>query len=73
MEEWDEAQIVAISSSSSLPDSNAEYPQKATLQSFGFTSNKNISPIKSWPTNKIRKSTYKLTYTVGKKSITVNN
>ncbi|KMQ91003.1 structure-specific endonuclease subunit slx4 [Lasius niger] len=69
MEEWDEAQIVAISSSSSLPDSNAEYPQKATLQSFGFTSNRNISPIKSWPTNKIRKSTYKLTYTVEGKPI----
>ncbi|XP_029666378.1 uncharacterized protein LOC115237462 isoform X2 [Formica exsecta] len=55
MEEWDEAQIVAISSSSSLPDNNAEYSQKATLQSFGFTSSKNISPTKSWPTNKIKK------------------
>ncbi|XP_070155029.1 uncharacterized protein MAL8P1.12 isoform X2 [Polyergus mexicanus] len=55
MEEWDEAQIVAISSSLSLPDSNAEYSQKATLQSFGFTSSKNISPTKSWPINKIKK------------------
>lgn len=56
MEEWDEAQIVAISSNSLLSDNNAEYSQKATLQSFGFTSNRNISPTKSWPTNKIKKS-----------------
>ncbi|GAB1861308.1 Structure-specific endonuclease subunit SLX4 [Camponotus japonicus] len=55
MEEWEEAQIVAISSNSSLPDSNVEYPQKATLQNFGFTSSKNISPTKNWPTNKIKK------------------
>ena len=56
MEEWDEAQIVAISSSS-LPDNNPEVPLKTTLQSFGFTSNRNISPTNNWPTNKIRKST----------------
>ncbi|KAL6428122.1 hypothetical protein ACFW04_008470 [Cataglyphis niger] len=55
MEEWDEAQIVAISSNSLLSDNNAEYSQKTTLQSFGFTSNRNISPTKSWPTNKIKK------------------
>lgn len=73
MEEWEEAQIVAISSNSSLPDSNVEYPQKATLQNFGFTSSKNISPTKNWPTNKIKKSTFQLIYIVDRKSIIADN
>ncbi|XP_020293075.1 uncharacterized protein LOC109859331 [Pseudomyrmex gracilis] len=54
MENWDEAQIAAISSSpSSLP--NAEYCHKTTLQNFGFTSNRNVSPVNSWPATKIKK------------------
>ncbi|XP_072743274.1 uncharacterized protein [Anoplolepis gracilipes] len=55
MEEWDEAQIVAISSNSSMPDNNADHLQKMTLQSFGFTNSRTISPTKNWPTNKIKK------------------
>ncbi|EGI62403.1 Structure-specific endonuclease subunit SLX4, partial [Acromyrmex echinatior] len=43
MEEWDEVQIVAISSNPSVSD-NAECPQKATLQNFGFSSRKPIEP-----------------------------
>lgn len=74
MEEWEEAQIVAISSNSLLPDSNVEYPQKATtLQNFGFTSSRNISPIKNWPTNKIKRSIYQLSYIIDRKPLTVDN
>lgn len=59
MENWDEAQIVAISSSpSSLPDTNTESCQKTTLQSFGFTSSRSMSPVSSWPVTKNKRSTY---------------
>ncbi|XP_039301682.1 uncharacterized protein LOC105196345 [Solenopsis invicta] len=54
MEEWDEAQIVAISSNSVL-NNNAEYPQKTTLQSFGFSSSRNTLPSNNWPKTKKRK------------------
>lgn len=64
MEEWDEAQIVAISSNPSVSD-NAECPQKATLQSFGFSSSRNTIPTNNWPT-KTKKSNYILTDTVDK-------
>lgn len=66
MEEWDEAQIVAISSNPSVSDNNAECPQKATLQSFGFSSSKNILPTNNWPTSKTKKSNYILINTVNK-------
>lgn len=56
MEEWDEAQIIAISSSSPLPDNNVENAYKTTLQNFGFTSNRNVL-ASTWP-NKTKKSMY---------------
>lgn len=55
MEEWDEVQIVAISSNSSAPDNNAECPQKATLQNFGFSSSRNVLPTNNWPTSRTKK------------------
>ncbi|XP_077256158.1 uncharacterized protein LOC143894030 isoform X1 [Temnothorax americanus] len=55
MEEWDEVQIVAISSNPSVPDNNTECPQKATLQSFGFSSSRNTLPTNNWPTSRTRK------------------
>lgn len=58
MEEWDEVQVIAISSSSQLSDNNVENAYKTTLQNFGFTSNKNISPTSNWPINKTKRSTY---------------
>lgn len=61
MEEWDEAQIVTISSDPSVSDNNAECLQKMTLQSFGFSSNRNIIPTNNWPTSKTKKSNYILT------------
>ncbi|XP_012522991.2 uncharacterized protein PF11_0213 [Monomorium pharaonis] len=54
MKQWDEAQIVAISSNSSVPDNNVECPPKMTLQSFGFSSNRNTLPTNNWP-NKSKK------------------
>lgn len=66
MEEWNEAQIVTISSNPSMSVNNAEGPQKATLQSFGFSSSKNILPTSNWPTSKTKKSNYTLTNAVNK-------
>ncbi|EZA47155.1 Structure-specific endonuclease subunit SLX4 [Ooceraea biroi] len=43
MEEWGE-QMMVISSNPLLPDNNAEQCRKTTLQSFGFISDRNISP-----------------------------
>jgi len=63
MEEWDEAQIVAISSNPSVPDNNAECSHKATLQNFGFSSSKNVLPANNWP-SKTKKSNYILTHVV---------
>lgn len=57
MEEWDETQMAAvISPSPSLPDSNAEGFPKMTLHSFGFLSDRNISPADNLP--RIKRSTY---------------
>ncbi|XP_011871486.1 PREDICTED: uncharacterized protein LOC105564025 isoform X2 [Vollenhovia emeryi] len=53
VEEWDEAQIMAMSSNSSVPDNNVECPQKATLQSFGFS--RNTLPTDNLPTKKTKK------------------
>jgi len=64
MEEWDEAQIVAISSNPSVPDNNAECPQKATLQNFGFSSSRNVLPANNWLISKTKKSNYILTRVV---------
>ncbi|KYN09881.1 Structure-specific endonuclease subunit SLX4 [Trachymyrmex cornetzi] len=55
MEEWDEVQIVAISSNPSVPDNNAECPQKATLQNFGFSSSRNVLPTNNLPTSRTKK------------------
>lgn len=66
MEEWDEVQIVAISSNSSEPTNNAECPPKATLQSFGFSSSRNTLPTNNWPTSKTKKSNYILIDSVNK-------
>lgn len=57
METWDEAEIATISPSS-LPNSNKECFQGTTLQSFGFTSNRNISPTNNFPASKIKRSIY---------------
>ncbi|XP_011641193.1 uncharacterized protein LOC105429733 isoform X2 [Pogonomyrmex barbatus] len=55
MEEWDEVQIVAISSNSSVPDNNIDCLQQGTLQNFGFSSSRNTLPINNWPTSKSKK------------------
>ncbi|XP_012225867.2 uncharacterized protein [Linepithema humile] len=55
MEEWDEVQIIAMSSSSPLPDNNLENAYKTTLQNFGFTSNRNVEPARSTNKTKRRK------------------
>ncbi|KAG5323402.1 SLX4 endonuclease, partial [Pseudoatta argentina] len=55
MEEWDEVQIVAISSNPSVSDNNAECPQKATLQNFGFSSSRNVLPTNNFPTSRTKK------------------
>ncbi|XP_018315342.1 protein MLP1 isoform X2 [Mycetomoellerius zeteki] len=55
MEEWDEVQIVAISSNPSVSDNNAECPQKATLQNFGFSSSRNVLPTNNLPISKTKK------------------
>ncbi|KYN36647.1 Asparaginyl-tRNA synthetase, cytoplasmic [Trachymyrmex septentrionalis] len=55
MEEWDEVQIVAISSNPSVSDNNEECPQKATLQNFGFSSSRNVLPTNNLPTSRIKK------------------
>ena len=60
MEEWDEVQIVAISSNPSVSDNNEECPQKATLQNFGFSSSRNVLPTNNLPTSRIKKSNYTL-------------
>ncbi|XP_014483996.1 PREDICTED: uncharacterized protein LOC106749241 isoform X2 [Dinoponera quadriceps] len=51
----DEAEIIAISSSPSLPDNNKEGFQRTTLQNFGFTSNRSVSPTNNYPTNRIKR------------------
>lgn len=61
MEIWDEAEM-AVASSSSLPDSNKEYFQGTTLQSFGFTSSRSMSPTNNHLGNKMKRSIYILTY-----------
>lgn len=63
MEILDETEIIAISSNPSLPDNNKECFQGTTLQNFGFTNNKSISPANNYVTNKIKRSTYILTHT----------
>ncbi|KYM87829.1 Asparaginyl-tRNA synthetase, cytoplasmic [Atta colombica] len=55
MEKWDEVQIVAISSNPSVSDNNAECPQKATLQNFGFSSSRNVLPTNNLPTSRTKK------------------
>ncbi|XP_032686038.1 uncharacterized protein LOC116851091 isoform X2 [Odontomachus brunneus] len=55
MEILDEAEIIAISSGPSLPDSNKECSQRTTLQSFGFTSNRSVSPTNNYPINKMKR------------------
>ncbi|KAL0118191.1 hypothetical protein PUN28_009097 [Cardiocondyla obscurior] len=55
IKEWDEAQIVAISSNPLASNDNTECLKKSTLQSFGFSSNKNTLPINNWPTNKAKR------------------
>lgn len=64
MEEWDETQMVVLSSSSLLPDSDAEQSQKTTLQSFGFISNRNVTPADNLPISKTKRSTYLYIITV---------
>jgi len=61
MEEWDEIQIMGISSPS-LSDSNAEQSHKTTLQNFGFISDRNVTPTNNLPINKTKRSTYLYIY-----------
>jgi hypothetical protein len=62
MEEWNETQMMAISSSPSLSDSNAEQSHKTTLQNFGLIDDGNVTPTNNLPINKTKRSTYLYIY-----------